>query len=183
MLTSETNRLHNSFNVYANVRILAPARIRGDEILATNPQTTITVTERDQSGEDGRFQLHVAAPIDMDTLPALFTNLITAIDTELTLGEFVAYNQNTRRRISNVAEGAGNREDKLLLTYQDNVTLNVYQTELPCRKTTLTTVGVGSDSVPPATWAATKIAWDAFVQSIDGNATTLLDVEIVGRNV
>lgn len=151
--------------------------------MATNPQTKISITERDQSGEDGVFSIHVAAEIDMATLPALFTNLITAIDTELTLGDFVSYNQTTTRRISNVAEGGGNREDKLLMIYQDNVTLKVYNTELPCRQTGLTTVGVGSDSVPPATWAATKTAWDAFVRSIDGNATTLLDVRIIGRNV
>lgn len=151
--------------------------------MATNPQTKITITERDQSGEDGRFSINVAAPIDMDTLPVLFTDLISAIDTELTIGEFVAYNQNTTRRLSNDAEGSGNREDKLLLIYQDNVTLKVYNTELPCRATTLTTVGVGSDSVPPATWATTKVAWDAFVRSVDGNATELLDVQIIGRNV
>jgi hypothetical protein len=151
--------------------------------MATNPQTSITVTMRDQSGEDGRFKLNVAAPIDMDTLPALFTNLISAIATELTFDAYVAYNQNTTRRLSNEAEGEGNREDKLLFTYEDTTTLKVYQTEVPCRLTSLTTVGVGSDSVPPATWSATKTAWDAFVRSIDGNATSLLDIQIIGRNV
>lgn len=151
--------------------------------MATNPDTVLKITQRDQSGEDSTWQIRPAAPIDMDTLPVPFTDVISAIDTELTLGVFVKYSQNTARRLTNVAEGAGNREDKLLLTYQDNVTFKVYQTELPTRQTGLTTVGVGSDSVPPATWAGTKTAWDAFCRSIDNNATTLLDVEIVGRNV
>ena len=151
--------------------------------MATNPTSFITVTERDQSGEDGRFKIHVASPIDMDTLPLLFTNLISAIDTELTVGEFIQYAQTTTRRLSNVAEGSGNREDKVLVTYQDDVTLKVYQTELPCRQGGLETAGVGTDSIPPADWSATKTAWDAFVRSIDGNATSMLDAVIVGRNV
>lgn len=151
--------------------------------MALNPDTTIKVTQRDQSGEDSTWQVRPSAPIDMATLPSGFTDLVSAIDSELTLGTFVKYNQNTTRRISNVAEGAGNREDKLLLTYEDTTTFRVYQTELPTRQTGLETVGVGSDSVPPADWSATKTAWDAFVRSIDGNATSLLDVEIIGRNV
>jgi len=165
-----------------SLRLLATANGKGYK-MATNPTTVLKTTLRDQSGENSAFGIHLAAPIDMDTLPVLWTNFITAITTELTNGLFVRYNQTTTRNISNTAEGGGNREDKLLLTYEDDVTLKVYQVELPCRLPTLTTVGVGSDSVPPATWATTKTAWDALARSIDGNATTLLDVEIIGRNV
>lgn len=151
--------------------------------MARNPDVKLVVTQRDQSGEDTVFSVRPSAPIDMSTLPATFTGLIAALDTELVLGEFIQYSQNEPLRLSNVAEGSGNREDKLLLTYEDTTTFKVYQTEIGCRQTGLTTVGVGSDSVPPATWSATKTAWDAFVVSVDGNATSLLDVEIVGRNV
>lgn len=151
--------------------------------MAQNPDTIIKVTLRDQSGENSNFGVRPATPEDMSSLSLGFTDLMTAIDTELTLGLFVKYNQNTALRLSNTAEGGGNREDKVLLTYEDDVTKNVYQAEVPCRLTSLATVGVGSDSVPPADWSSTKTAWDTYVRSIDGNATTLLDVEIVGRNL
>lgn len=151
--------------------------------MASNPQTGIKVTLRDQSGESSAFTINVASPIDMSTLPAGFTSLITALSDDLTLGTFIRYNQTTTRRIVNTAEGGGNREDKALLIYEDNVTKKVYTAEVPCRKTTLTTAGVGTDSVPPAEWANVKTAWDAFAKSPDGNATTLLDVKIVGRNI
>lgn len=151
--------------------------------MATNPQTNVTLTLNDQSGEKTTTKLNVSAPIDLATPPVELTNLVTALDNELTIGLFTAYNQNTVRRLTNVAEGGGNREDKVLLIYEDTVTLKVYTTELGCRNTGLTTVGVGSDSVPPATWSATKVAWDAFVASPDGNPTSLLDVQIVGRNI
>lgn len=151
--------------------------------MATNPTTVMKTTLRDQSGEDSSFGVHLASPIDLDTLPASWTNFITAIDTEITNGLFVKYNQTTTRNIANTAEGGGNREDKLLMVYQDNVTLKVYTFEMPCRLPTLTTVGVGSDSVPPATWATTKTTFEAVAKSIDGNAVTLLDVRIVGRNI
>ena len=151
--------------------------------MATNPTTKITVSELDQSSEVGKFSIHVALPIDMDTLPLPFTDLISAMDTELIDGVNLAYNQSTVRRIQNAGQGTGNREDKLLMTYQDNVTLKIYSTELPCRKSGLAVAGANTDSLDPATYTATKTAWDAFVRSIDGNATTLLDVQIVGRNV
>ncbi len=151
--------------------------------MASNPSTKITISELDQSSEVGKFSIHVDTPIDMDTLPLPFTDLIGAMDTELIDGINLAYVQNTTRRIQNAGQGTGNREDKLLMVYQDNVTLKIYTTELPCRKAGLAVAGANTDSLDPATYATTKTAWDAFVKSIDGNATTLLDVQIVGRNV
>lgn len=151
--------------------------------MASNPSTKITVSELDQSGEVGKFSVNIDTPIDMDTLPLPFTDLITALDNELIDGVNTQYAQNTVRRIQNANQGTGNREDKLLMVYQDNVTLKIYITELPCRKAGLAVASTGSESLPPATYATTKTTWDAFVRSVDGNATTLLDVQIIGRNV
>lgn len=151
--------------------------------MASNPQSYVSFTQLDQSGEKTTTKLNTAAPIALDPVAPLFANLITAIDTELTDGLFTAYNVTDVRRLTNAAVGGGNREDKLLMVYQDTVTLKVYTNEIGCRLGSLTTVGSGSDSVPPATWAGTKTAWDAFAVSPDGNATELLDVRIVGRNV
>lgn len=151
--------------------------------MASNPQAYVSFTQLDQSGEKTTTKLNTAAAIGLDPPPVLFTDLITALDTELVDGLFTAYNVQDVLRLSNAAIGGGNREDKLLMVYEDNVTKKVYTNEVGCRLGTLTTVGAGSDSVPPATWSATKTAWDAFVKSPDGNATTLIDVRIVGRNV
>lgn len=151
--------------------------------MATNPTSSVTITQNDQSGEKTTIKLNTAAAIGLDPPPILLTNLVTAFDTELTDGLFTAYNVNDVLRLANDAVGGGNREDKLLMVFEDDVTLKVYTAELGCRLGTLTTVGAGSDSVPPATWAGTKVAWDAFVKSVDGNATTLLDIRIVGRNI
>lgn len=151
--------------------------------MATNPQSSVSFTQLDQSGEKTTTKLNTAAAIGLDPPPVLFTDLITAIDTELTDGLFVTYTVNDVRRLVNAAVGGGNREDKLLMVFQDNTTLKLYTSEVGCRLPSLTVVGAGSDSVPAATWSATKTAWDAFVRSIDGNQTTLLDVRIIGRNI
>ena len=151
--------------------------------MASNPQASVAFTQLDQSGEKTTTRLNTASAIGLDPPPALFTNLITAIDTELADGLFTAYTVSDVLRLSNAAVGGGNREDKVLMVYEDTVTMKVYTNEIGCRLPSLTVVGAGSDSVPPATWAATKVAWDLFVASPDGNPTSLIDVRIVGRNI
>lgn len=173
--------LCNRTNVY-DVRSLRGAHMRGHK-MATNPQYHVSLTQLDQSGEKTVIKLNNPAIVDIDTPAPLLVALQNAFDTELTDGLWTAYGQQAIRRLNNANVGGGNREDKLLMVYQDNITLKVYTSELGCRLGSLTTIGNGSDSVPPATWAATKVAWDAFVYSVDGNATTLIDVRIVGRNI
>ena len=151
--------------------------------MASNPQASVAFTQLDQSGEKTTTRLNTASAIGLDPPPALFTNLITAIDTELADGLFTAYTVSDVLRLSNAAVGGGNREDKVLMVYEDTVTMKVYTNEIGCRLPSLTVVGAGSDSVPPATWAGTKTAWDLFVASPDGNPTSLIDVRIVGRNI
>jgi hypothetical protein len=151
--------------------------------MAVNPQPTVSLTQLDQSGEKTNIRLNTPAVVALDPADTLLTALQNAFDTELTDGLWTAYNTAEVLRLNNANVGGGNREDKLLMVYEDNVTKKVYTSELGCRLGSLTTIGNGSDSVPPATWSATKIAWDAFVYSVDGNATTLIDVRIVGRNV
>ena len=151
--------------------------------MASNPQASVAFTQLDQSGEKTTTRLNTASAIGLDPPPVLFTNLITAIDTELADGLFTAYTVSDVLRLSNAAVGGGNREDKVLMVYEDTVTMKVYTNEIGCRLPTLTVVGAGSDSVPSATWAATKVAWDLFVASPDGNPTSLIDVRIVGRNI
>lgn len=152
--------------------------------MARNPDNKMTFSTLDQSSEPTSFQLHIAAGnITLATIPTTLTDLITAIDTELVDWTAVSYTGTVTRRLSTAAVGAGNREDKLEFKYFDNVTFKPYTVEVPCRKGTLATE-VGSDLIPPATWATlTKPAFEAYAVSPDGNAVTLAQVRLIGRNV
>lgn len=150
--------------------------------MATNPSYSITPNTVDQSGEPTGFKINLAGVVDLEPIPALLTNLITALDTELVQWTPINYTETIVRRLSTATVGAGNREDKVELKYFDNVTLKPYLTEVGCRQGALATEP-GSDLVPTATWTATKTAFEALVRSPDGNAVTLSQVRIVGRNV
>jgi len=151
--------------------------------MALNPQPTFSMTQLDQSGEKTNIRLNTLGVLALDPVAPLAIALQNAFDTELTDGLWTAYGANGVLRLNNAAVGGGNREDKVLLVYEDNATKKLYTSELGCRISGLTTIGSGSDSVPPASWAATKTAWDALVSSVDGNPTTLIDVRIIGRNI
>jgi len=151
--------------------------------MARNPDNKMTFSTLDQSSEPTSFQLHIAAgAIDLSTVPATLTAVVTALDTELVDWTAVSYTGNVTRRLSTASVGAGNREDKLELKYFDNTTFKPYTVEVPCRKGTLATE-TGSDLIPEATWTATKAAFEAYAKSPDGNAVTLAQVRLIGRNV
>lgn len=151
--------------------------------MARNPDNKMTFSTLDQSSEPTSFQVHIAAgAIDLAAVPATLTAVVTALDTELVDWTAISYTGNVTRRLSTASVGAGNREDKLELKYFDNVTFKPYTVEVPCRKGTLATES-GSDLIPPATWTATKTAFEAYAFSPDGNAVTLATVRLIGRNV
>jgi hypothetical protein len=151
--------------------------------MARNPDNKISLNTVDQSGEPTGFGIHIASgAVDLSTIPAALTAIVTALDTELVDWTPVTYIANITRRLSTDTVGEGNREDKVELKYFDNVTLKPYTVEVPCRKGGLVTE-TGSDQIPAATWAATKTAFEAYAKSPDGNAVTLANVRIVGRNV
>jgi len=151
--------------------------------MARNPDNQITPTTKDQSGEATGFTIHIASgAVDMATTPAALTTLITALDTELVDWTPWKYTASIPKLLGNPAVGEGNREDKVELKYHDNVTFKPYTIEVPCRKGDLAT-NPGSDTIPDATWAGTKTAFEAYAKSPDGNAVTLDAVRIVGRNV
>lgn len=151
--------------------------------MSRNPDNKFTFGTLDQSSEATGFQIHIASgAIDLSTIPAGAADLITDLDTELVDWTAVTYTVTSTRRLSTVSVGAGNREDKLELKYFDNVTFKPYTVEVPCRKGTLATE-TGSDLIPAATWTATKASFEAYVKSPDGNAVTLSQVRLIGRNV
>lgn len=144
----------------------------------------LTFSTFDQSSEPTSFRVNLPAgalPDLSGTIPANITALISALDTELVDWTAVSYTANQTRRLSAATSGDSNREDKVELTYVDNVTFKRYTTEVPCRKGTLTTE-TGSDLIPAATWSATKTAFEALARSPEGNAVTLTQVRLIGRS-
>lgn len=75
------------------------------------------------------------------------------------------------------------RELKWLVSYRDNVTLREYQIEIPCADLTDNLLA-NTDKADLAStdWAAFVTAFEAGAKSLDGNAVTVLDAFVVGRN-
>lgn len=151
--------------------------------MAVNPSYASNFSIVDRSGEISGFTVNLAAPFDAVTPGTPHTDFVAAV-AGVTDGVLLRVNGLASLKVSNVATApAGQREDKWLCTYQDNVTLALYALELPCRKSALTTVA-GTDTVDlgVAPWIAFKTAFETYVKSPDQNATTLLEVRLVGRN-
>jgi len=154
--------------------------------MARNPSIGLGVSRLDHSGEIGRFTIPLGAQFaDLDVFladdPWLdFSGSLNAVTDGLTIN--IGYSVSERFSNAEFAT-AGQREDKWLCIYQDNTTLAIYNIELPCRKNSLATVS-GKDTVDltVSPWALFKTHFEALVFSPDGNATTLLEVRLVGRN-
>lgn len=151
--------------------------------MARNPDNRWVFNTFDQSSEPTSFSVHAASgAMDLSTIPATLTALVTALDDELVDWTPISYSASSTRRLSTATSGESNREDKVELKYFDNVTFKPYTTEVGCRKGGLVTES-GSDLIPAATWAGTKTAFEALAKSPDGNAVTLAQVRLIGRNV
>lgn len=148
-----------------------------------NPQFSFNVSMNDQSAEIGRFSVNTAVPEDMTSLSTEAVDFMLAVN-DVTVGLVTQESALSAKKLSNTRIGAGNREDKMMCTYQDNTSLAIYQIDLPTRDNTLATVA-GTDYYPltVAPWINFKTKFEAFVVSPDGNAVTLLSVKLVGRNV
>ena len=79
------------------------------------------------------------------------------------------------------------RELKWLIEYSDNVTGQVYQSEVPCPKITDATLYNQAPTkeidLADALWVTFKTGFEALVISADGNAVTLIGGRLVGRNL
>jgi hypothetical protein len=148
--------------------------------MARNPVYAISFNGEDQSGEPLTFSLNTADLVTVATAPAIVTDLLTALDAELHVGLDVQnYITRGTRKVSN-SLSEGNREDKVQYVYQDNVTLALYNVEIPSRVGGIVTEA-GSDLIPPAQWVDTKAALEAY-RSPDGNAITVLEARLIGRS-
>lgn len=95
----------------------------------------------------------------------------------------------SRQRLTNETPADGERESKWLVRYEDNVTKDVFNFEIPCAERTLLPMLVNSDFVDmaqdtthPALTALVNAVENPLVLSPRGNAITVLSIEKVGRN-
>jgi len=151
--------------------------------MARNPQIEFNVSMQDQSAEPGSFTVYTAIPEDLvGGLSTEMVDLMTAVG-DVTLGTVKRMRAAEVKKLSNVKIGAGNREDKIEISYQDNTTLEIFQVDLPTRDNTLaTTPGLDTYPIASAPWANLKTKFEAAVVSPNGNAVTVLFFKLVGRN-
>lgn len=152
--------------------------------MPTNPGFLLNYTYKDRSGETARFGINVGAPIDMTTLPASVTAFNTALATVIDGLQTQITNTVPLKIANGTHSGAGQREEKWLLTYQDDTTLVLYQTELPCRKNSVQPpVNTDEVDITVAPWPAFATAFNALAKSPDGNNVTLIGVTLIGRSI
>lgn len=149
-----------------------------------NPQVTYTFTMNDQSAELSNVSVYTAVPEDLvGGLSAAASDFMLAVN-DVTLGLVTKEASGEVHKISNTRIGAGNREDKMLVNYQDNISLNLYSFELPTRDNTLApNAGTDYYNLAAAPWANFKTKTEAFLVSPEGNAITVISVKLVGRNI
>lgn len=152
--------------------------------MARNPQYGINVTMVDRSAEKASFTINTADLTAVDPIPAAVTTFFTQL-ANVCDGLVVGFNAFGSRKANNSRNSiAGQREDRWLITYQDDVTLALYQTELPCRKNTVVPPeGTDDVVITAAPWADFVTAYEALMRSPDGNAVTVIKITLMGRNV
>lgn len=91
-----------------------------------------------------------------------------------------------RTRVDNTIPVTGRREQKFVVRYQDDVTLKVYNLEIPLSDETSMPYNAGTDFVDigsaDAEVTALIAAFNTYVLSPTGNAITVISIESVGRN-
>lgn len=152
--------------------------------MARNPNYSYNFSMIDRSGESARFTINTPDLGAIDVIPTLVTDFQTAL-TAVADGLVTNISTVGARKITNAAFSTdGQREEKWLLTYQDNTTFALYQTEIPCRKASVKPPqGTDDVDLAVAPWPAFKTAFEALATSPDGNGVTLLKVTLIGRNV
>jgi len=154
--------------------------------MARNPTIDYSLTYVDQSGEKSTTGFQITAPVDLTAWPDTDYAALEAAIAGVTNGLLTARRSGETMNVSNAKVGpaGANREDKILITMQDDTTLVPYSFTLPCRDNTLNPVS-GTDyynlSVTP--WSTLKSAVELVWRSPDGNAGTMESAKLVGRNV
>lgn len=158
--------------------------------MARNPDTTATFTYVDRSGEGARISVSPSDALLEDiTKPnvpvgSVAANFLAAL-ASIADGQIVRRSVTTTVKLSNAAYAAeGQREERWLVVYQDNVTFALYSFEIPCRKASVKPPANQDEvDLTVAPWVNFKTATEAAVVSPDGNPITVLMVKLIGRNL
>lgn len=152
--------------------------------MAINPSWVTTISMVDRSAEGTSWSIPTSDAFSEEgagntEFAALLTASAALID-----GVRTRYNFTQTYRASNaVNASAGQREQKFLVTYEDQVTLAKYSFELPCRKVSLDPpVGTDEYVITAAPFAAFVTALEAYAKSPDGNIITVTSIRLMGKN-
>lgn len=151
--------------------------------MALNPTYTLSFSLVDRSGEIGRFGINTLVPAESNELTnnALITAFRSAL-VDITAGTLKSVQFSEVRRVSNAESGEGQREDKVLVVYEDTVTLTKYAVEIPTVDM-ITPAGDDQYDLTAPPWPAFVAAFEALAVSPDGNALNVLSATRVGRNI
>lgn len=151
----------------------------------------VTYTQIDHSNEPTRTTLRFADIVDAATLAAVNTAIAT-MQTDIA----AITNSTIKQRkvslatvkLSNLipASPDSQRERKLVVYYQDNVTFETYTVEIGCADVTALTIPPGTDEVTLADAGVMQTFYNDFnanVLSKNGNAVTIIRAVLVGRNL
>ena len=162
---------------------------------AIGTTTPVTFSLRDATSEVGRNTVYAAlvTAANIDDVAGLITDYKTALDA-ITLGVIASTAENTQTVISNASptNPAAQREAKLLVTYQDDVTEKRYTTTVPTIDfAQLVFLPEAGDAVAfksangaSAAMIAFVTAFEALAMSPDdpAHSTTVVGMRFVGRN-
>lgn len=149
------------------------------------PTNQLTYSFRDASKEGASTQINTVQLADNPAYLTAVDNLANAIG-GITNGTLLADESfRVNRRSNAIPAQPAAREIKLLVRFEDNVTLKRYSVTIPTLNTSAVTFLGQTDDIditaPPAV-ATFVSAFEALVASPVGNPVTIIQMTRVGRN-
>jgi len=149
------------------------------------PTNQLTVSFLDASKEGASSQMNAQQLATNGDYVTAVNNLVTGMQ-GITNGTVLADESFLVNRRSNaVPAQPAARETKLLVSYEDNVTLKRYSVTVPTLDTSAVVFLGQTDDIDPAGNTATTdfvTAFEAIVASPAGNAVSVVALKRVGRN-
>ena len=149
----------------------------------------LTLSYKDESSERSTVSIRMRDDFADDiTRAAEYTDMQDAVN-GLSLGNLQYTEERQRTTLSNAAatDANANREQKILVTYFDNVTFKTFSKEIPIAdRSAVTKVSANSDEIVLAdggAMAAFVSAFEATARTDAGNAVTVTKATWVGRNL
>jgi len=156
-----------------------------------NPSQLATITFVDSSSEVTRFQLypkttlveHFVSPgaLPTDSVTKALLDAIALISDAV----IVRRTLTTVLRVQNLEYApAGQREEKMLITYEDATTKELYSVEMPARKPNLPRItGTDRFDLTVAPFSTFVTALQNAALSPNGNPIIVRQLRLVGRNL